>query len=80
MSSSWRQSFPTCFPTPYKYTPDGGQIILQITANDADNTIEIAVSDTGIGIPAQDLPYVSNVSSVSQTAKQPKVPRRASIW
>lgn len=36
-----------------KYTPDHGKIILE--TKQAGNTIEIAISDTGIGIPKKDL-------------------------
>ncbi|MCI0528376.1 MAG: ATP-binding protein, partial [Nitrospira sp.] len=36
-----------------KYTPDHGKIILE--TKQAGNTIEIAISDTGIGIPKRDL-------------------------
>lgn len=39
-----------------KYTPDGGQISVNITGNQ--NTATISVSDTGIGINAEDLPHL----------------------
>lgn len=41
-----------------KYTPDGGQITVMVTENDKQNGVEVSVADNGIGIPAQDLPYV----------------------
>jgi heavy metal sensor kinase len=39
-----------------KYTPDGGKIDVCIA--ERDDAIEIAVADTGIGIPAEQLPFV----------------------
>jgi signal transduction histidine kinase len=39
-----------------KYTPAGGQVTLGLRRHDRD--VEIIVRDTGIGIPAQDLPHV----------------------
>ncbi|RYF46701.1 MAG: response regulator, partial [Cytophagaceae bacterium] len=39
-----------------KFTPAGGRVQVEITQNESD--IEISVSDTGIGIPEQVLPYV----------------------
>jgi signal transduction histidine kinase len=39
-----------------KYTPDGGQITWKIEA--AEGTIQHTISDTGQGIPAQDLTHV----------------------
>lgn len=39
-----------------KYTPEGGEIRLTLTA--ADGTARIAVADNGIGIPSEDLPHL----------------------
>ncbi|NIP25420.1 MAG: two-component sensor histidine kinase, partial [Phycisphaerae bacterium] len=39
-----------------RYTPDGGEIAIEIQTNGRYATIE--VQDTGIGIPADSLPYV----------------------
>lgn len=39
-----------------KYTPEGGEIRLTLTA--ADGTARIAVADNGIGIPKEDLPHL----------------------
>lgn len=39
-----------------KYTPAGGHVTLGLRRHDRD--VEIIVRDTGIGIPAQDLPHV----------------------
>lgn len=39
-----------------KYTPDGGTVQLSLTTED--NRAKITVEDSGIGIPAKDLPYI----------------------
>jgi PAS domain S-box-containing protein len=38
-----------------KFTPEGGQVILQVRANAGENLIQFSVIDTGIGIAAKDL-------------------------
>jgi two-component system phosphate regulon sensor histidine kinase PhoR len=38
-----------------KYTPAGGQVTVQIEVNDVDGTITVSVTDTGIGIPEQEM-------------------------
>jgi signal transduction histidine kinase len=41
------------------YTSDGGIVSISLAADEAgDNQVELAVSDTGIGIPPEDLPRV----------------------
>jgi signal transduction histidine kinase len=39
-----------------KYTPDGGRVV--VTARKAAGTVEVAVADSGPGIPPEDLPRV----------------------
>jgi signal transduction histidine kinase len=40
-----------------KHTPDGGTVRVEATRS-YNNFIRVSISDTGIGIPEQDLPYV----------------------
>jgi signal transduction histidine kinase len=41
-----------------KYTPIGGHVYLNTRVNLAVNGVEVVVRDTGVGIPAHDLPRV----------------------
>jgi two-component system phosphate regulon sensor histidine kinase PhoR len=41
-----------------KYTPEGGQVLVRMFSQDESNSIRIDVTDTGVGIPAEDLPRV----------------------
>jgi signal transduction histidine kinase len=41
-----------------KYTPDTGSVTVVVRKNEATNVVEIRVSDNGIGIPADQLPYI----------------------
>ncbi len=41
-----------------KYTPEGGKVRLKIEAHEEDHTISVAVRDTGVGIPTDDLPHM----------------------
>lgn len=44
-----------------KFTPDGGQVsISTATALDDPDTVEVAVCDTGVGIPDKDQPHIFN--------------------
>ncbi len=52
-----------------KYTPQGGSIELSLEYREDARTLEISVSDTGTGIPKQDLPYIfQRFFQSSQTA------------
>jgi two-component system phosphate regulon sensor histidine kinase PhoR len=45
-----------------KYTPAGGRVVVRAAAADPSlhpDTVEIAVEDTGIGIPSKDLPRLT---------------------
>jgi two-component system phosphate regulon sensor histidine kinase PhoR len=41
-----------------KYTPDGGRITVQTVTDEAKRTVSARISDTGVGIPPKDLPFV----------------------
>lgn len=56
-----RQAFINLIDNGVKYTPDGGRVtvaaVFSAGAGDA-GTVTIRVTDTGVGIPARDLPHV----------------------
>lgn len=39
-----------------KYTPEGGSVTVKMSVMEQERTVTISVSDTGVGIPEQDLP------------------------
>jgi signal transduction histidine kinase len=39
-----------------KYTPEGGHVEVQV--NERKNSIEIVITDSGKGIPSEDIPYI----------------------
>lgn len=41
-----------------KYTPEGGQITVQIATDDAQKKVYTRIIDNGVGIPPKDLPFV----------------------
>ncbi|MBL1176223.1 MAG: GAF domain-containing protein [Pantanalinema sp. GBBB05] len=41
-----------------KYTPRGGSVLVTVAALPSQSWLEIAVTDTGCGIPAKDLPHI----------------------
>jgi len=56
-----------------KYTPEGGTITVQTEVNEAKKRVSARISDTGVGIPPKDLPFVFDkffrVESNSRMAK-----------
>jgi signal transduction histidine kinase/DNA-binding response OmpR family regulator/ligand-binding sensor domain-containing protein len=42
----------------YKFTAPGGKITVHVELNAADSLFKLTISDTGVGIPEEDLPYV----------------------
>ena len=57
-ASRLRQALLNLIGNAIKYTPPGGHVRVALTVSDAGDTATIAVSDTGHGIPAADLPHV----------------------
>ncbi|QIK60876.1 response regulator [Dysgonomonas sp. HDW5A] len=53
-----------------KYTSDKGSVVFSLTCKEDENILELSVSDTGIGIPQQEIPYVfKRFYQSSKTAK-----------
>lgn len=50
------QVFQNLLGNAIKYSPEGGRITVALTTDAA--TVQVTVHDEGIGIPAQDLPYI----------------------
>ena len=56
-----------------KYTPEGGRVAIEYRIAQPTQTAEIAVSDTGMGIPADDLPHIFNEFFRAKNAKSSQV-------
>lgn len=56
-----------------KYTPDGGHVTIDYHINAARHAAEVIVSDTGIGIPKDDLPNIFNEFFRAQNAKNAQI-------
>jgi two-component system, OmpR family, phosphate regulon sensor histidine kinase PhoR len=41
-----------------KYTPEGGSVTVETTVNESQKRVSARISDTGVGIPPKDLPFV----------------------
>jgi signal transduction histidine kinase len=41
-----------------KYTPAGGEVTVEAAVDEARKKVVVRVSDTGVGVPPQDLPHV----------------------
>lgn len=53
-----------------KYTPEGGSVLLTLDRDDAGRRLVVKVSDTGIGIPAEELPFAFQRYFESSRTKQ----------
>ncbi|MCD4684350.1 MAG: HAMP domain-containing histidine kinase [Anaerolineae bacterium] len=56
-----------------KYTPDGGDVQITYQIDMPHQTAEITIADSGIGIPASDLPRIFNEFFRAQNAKQSQI-------
>ena len=56
-----------------KYTPEGGRVSIEYKIARPAQTVEIAVRDTGMGIPADDLPNIFNEFFRAKNAKSSQV-------
>jgi len=55
-STRMSQAFANLLDNALKYTPEGGKVHLACRATD--NTVTVAIRDTGMGIPATDQPHI----------------------
>ena len=55
-----------------KYTPDGGSIILSLSLDNRSNRLSIRISDTGVGIPSDELPLIFQRYYQSSRTKKDK--------
>ena len=56
-----------------KYTPAGGEVVVQMTADETKGRLVLDVADTGVGIPAEDLPRMfEKFFRVEQNSKMAK--------
>jgi len=65
---SIQQLFTNLLSNAIKYTPEGGKVSLSASAEPP--SLRVAVSDTGIGIPPEDLPNVFNEFFRASNARQ----------
>ncbi len=56
-----------------KYTPDGGEVTIAYSINRSAHTTEVTITDTGIGIPADDLPHIFNEFFRAHNARNAQV-------
>jgi signal transduction histidine kinase len=56
-----------------KYTPEGGSVTIEYKIARADHTAEVSVRDTGMGIPADDLPNIFNEFFRAQNVKNSSI-------
>ena len=54
-----------------KYSPEGSDIILQISPTWNEKTLEISVIDNGTGIPAEDVPYIFSRTYTVSSSRTP---------
>lgn len=53
-----------------KYTPDHGRILINISNDENENLLKISISDSGIGIPEDDIEHLFKPFYRSKTAKK----------
>lgn len=41
-----------------KYTPEGGRVTVSLDVDEHDKEVRLSVADTGLGVPAEDLPHL----------------------
>lgn len=56
-----------------KYTPCGGHVDINYQVDPSHHNVKVAIRDTGIGIPASDLPSIFNEFFRAQNAKQSQI-------